>query len=163
MYGILGHRKDKVDHVGGTAKVTVQSMTATGHVFHNAEDIIECLIEKYAESSTNYCIKEISEEELQLGWKEVQNYLLLYLSLVNLCSDVPLGCVPYKECKNDYGWNHFDNYTLSVCKISVLYLRNKNAVLEVKVLNFVKRLCSIFCWPAIIIYRPDCCKLQTNK
>ena len=85
-------------------------MAATGCVFHNAMDIVECLIEKYAESSTNYCIKEISEEELQLvRYKEelqkksyhwmfqelnkVQNYVLLYLSLVSLCSEVPLGCV----------------------------------------------------------------------
>ena len=30
-------------------------------------------------------------------------------------------------------------------------------------LNFVKRLWSTFCWPAIIIYRPDFCKFQTNK
>ena len=70
MYGIPGHGKGEVDHVGGTDKVTVQQMAAAGHVFHNAKDIVECWIEKYAELSTNYCIEEISEEELQLGRKE---------------------------------------------------------------------------------------------
>ena len=110
MSWISNHGKGKVDHVGGTGKATVQQMAATGCVFHNAMDIVECLIEKYAESSTNYCIKEISEEELQLvrykeelqkksyNWmfqelNKVQNYVLLYLSLVSLCSEVPLGCV----------------------------------------------------------------------
>ena len=45
-------------------------MAATGRVLYNAKDMFECLIEKYVESSTNYCIKEISEEELQLGRKK---------------------------------------------------------------------------------------------
>ena len=60
-------------------------MAAAGHVFHNAKDIVECWIEKYAELSTNYCIEEISEEELQLGRKEA-------LSL-DLCFEVQLSCV----------------------------------------------------------------------
>ena len=45
-------------------------MAATGRIFHNVKDIVECWIEKYAELYTNYCIKEISEEELELGRKE---------------------------------------------------------------------------------------------
>ena len=70
MYGIPDHGKGEVDHVGGTDKVTVQQIAATGRIFHNVKDIVECWIEKYAELYTNYCIKEISEEELELGRKE---------------------------------------------------------------------------------------------
>ena len=70
MYGIPGHGKGEVDHFGGTEKVTVQQVAVTGRVFHNVKHIVECWIEKYAELYTNYCIKEISEEELQLGRKE---------------------------------------------------------------------------------------------
>ena len=49
MYEILGNRKSEVDHVGGTVKVTVKWMGVTGHVFHNAKDAVEFLINKYAE------------------------------------------------------------------------------------------------------------------
>ena len=36
-------------------------------------------------------------------------------------------------------------------------------VVSTKTFNFVKRLRSTFCWPIIIIYRLDFCKLQANK
>ena len=49
MYKILGNRKSEVDHVGGTVKVTVKWIGVTGHVFHNAKDAVEFLIDKYAE------------------------------------------------------------------------------------------------------------------
>ena len=61
-YGIPGHGKGEVDHVGCTAKVTI---------FINATDIVDALNEKYADSTTTrYCIIEISEEELQTSRKE---------------------------------------------------------------------------------------------
>ena len=36
MYGIPGHGKGEVDHVGGTAKVAVCKMAASGMAFYNA-------------------------------------------------------------------------------------------------------------------------------
>ena len=41
MYGISGHGKGEVDHVGGTAKVSVRRVAATGKVYHQASDIVE--------------------------------------------------------------------------------------------------------------------------
>ena len=43
---------------------------------------------------------------------------------------MPLGCL-CEECKDDYGsCDLFYDYNLSVSKVSVPYLQNKNAVLE---------------------------------
>ena len=71
---IPGHGKGEVDHVGGTAKVTIRRMAAAGRTFINATDIVDALKEKYADSTTTrYCIKEISEEELQTSRKEARH------------------------------------------------------------------------------------------
>ena len=70
-YGIPGHGKGEVDHVGGTAKVTIRRMAAAGCTFINATDIVDALKKNYADSTTTQnCIKEISEEELQTSRKE---------------------------------------------------------------------------------------------
>ena len=45
-------------------------MAAPGMVFHNAEDIVNALTEKYSYSTAKYYIKEIKEEELKLERKE---------------------------------------------------------------------------------------------
>ena len=59
--------------------------------------------------------------------KKVQNYLLLYLSLVPGATRLCL-C---KEYVNDYrSCDHFDDYGLNVLKVSVPYFQSKNAVLE---------------------------------
>ena len=58
-------------------------MAVIGHVFHNVKYVVEFLIDKYAESSTNYGIKEITEKELQLGRKKA---LLLDVSKVEQSS-----------------------------------------------------------------------------
>ena len=39
-------------------------------IFHNAEDIVNALNEKYSDSTAKYYIKEIKEEELKLERKE---------------------------------------------------------------------------------------------
>ena len=66
MYGIPGHGKGEVDHVGGTAKVTIRKMAARGHSFYNASNIVEALVDWYAgSSSVKYYIKEISPEQLE--------------------------------------------------------------------------------------------------
>ena len=61
IYGIPGHGKGEVDHVG----VTVHKMAASGHSFYNASDIVNALIDRYAESSVKYHIKEITVMELE--------------------------------------------------------------------------------------------------
>ena len=73
-YGIPGHGKGEVDHVGGTAKVTIRRMAAAGRTFLDASDIVEALIEKYANSSTTkYIIKEISSKDLEFARKEARS------------------------------------------------------------------------------------------
>ena len=100
------------------------------------------MIEKYAESCTNYCIKEISEEELKLGQKGA---LSLDVSKVEQSSkqcgiifkpgqSVFQGrtrlCL-CEEWKNDYGsCDLLDDYTFSAWKVSVPYLQSKNAVFD---------------------------------
>ena len=125
MYEIPGHGKSKVDDVCVTAKVTVQWLAATGCVFHNAKDVVECLIDKYAESSTNGCIKEITEDELQLGRikalslevSKVEQRSKLRVAVSKPDQSVFLRLCLCEECKSDYGSSDlFNKYTLSVGK-----------------------------------------------
>ena len=74
IYGIPGHGKGEVDHVGGTAKVTIKRMASSGTAFPGADDIADSLIEKYGSStSPKYVIKVIPEEELESRRKEAKS------------------------------------------------------------------------------------------
>ena len=46
IYGIAGHSKGKVDHVGGTAKVSIQKAVASGLSFSNSEEMVDYLDNK---------------------------------------------------------------------------------------------------------------------
>ena len=60
MYGVAGHGKSEVDHLGGLAKVAVQKQVAAVTLFMSAGEMVEFLIEKFQNKVTpNYYIKEI--------------------------------------------------------------------------------------------------------
>ena len=50
VFGIAGHGKSEVDHVGGLAKVAIRRETAATKTFSNSSDMIDCLIEKFGKS-----------------------------------------------------------------------------------------------------------------
>ena len=66
VFGVAGHGKGEVDHVGGLAKVAIRRYVGTGGVVLNAEDCIHVLQEKFADkNSPKFCIKKITEESLR--------------------------------------------------------------------------------------------------
>ena len=60
IYGVAGHGKGEVDHVGGLAKVAIRREVAAGQQLSNAEEMINCFEGKFGESeSPIYVFKEI--------------------------------------------------------------------------------------------------------
>ena len=71
MYGIAGHGKGEVDHVGGVAKVAVRREMASGAVFRESSEIVDFLLQKFSsKESPRYIIKEISEKALSEARKK---------------------------------------------------------------------------------------------
>ena len=65
IYGIPGHGKGEVDHVGGIAKVQVRRAVAAGHSLKVTEDMVDFLEEKFKENSNpTYIVKNIKPERL---------------------------------------------------------------------------------------------------
>ena len=52
VYGVAGHGKGEVDHVGGLAKVCVRREIAAGEALYNSEDMVECLKNKFGDSES---------------------------------------------------------------------------------------------------------------
>ena len=66
VYGISGHGKGEVDHVGGLAKVAIRREIAAGEMLSTAADMVDCLRRKFGESqSPPYCFKEIHSNDLE--------------------------------------------------------------------------------------------------
>ena len=60
MYGVAGHGKSEVDHLGGFAKVAVQKQVVAVALFMSAGKMVEFLTEKFQNKiNPKYCIKEI--------------------------------------------------------------------------------------------------------
>ena len=65
-YGIPGHGKGEVDHVGGIAKVQVRRAVAAGHSLKVSEDMVDFLKEKFGQNSNpTYMVKNIKPERLE--------------------------------------------------------------------------------------------------
>ena len=63
LYGIAGHGKGEVDHVGGVAKIGVRTAIASGSVFDNSKEIVSFLNEKFGKKeSPRYHIREMTED-----------------------------------------------------------------------------------------------------
>ena len=65
IYGIAGHGKGEVDHVGGVAKVAVRTAIASGSMFHDSSDITSFLQDKFEEKeSPRYHVQELPVDVL---------------------------------------------------------------------------------------------------
>ena len=73
VFGIAGHGKGEVDHIGGLAKVTIRREIASGGLLADAEEMVAFLQNKF-ESRLNpkYFIKEIDEKELEISRAETK-------------------------------------------------------------------------------------------
>jgi hypothetical protein len=68
IYGVAGHGKSEVDHVGGLAKVEIRRLIAAGSVLTNAHEMTDCLNDKFGTSNHPlYYFKEIAVQELVDG------------------------------------------------------------------------------------------------
>ena len=66
VFGVAGHGKGEVDHVGGLAKVAIRRHVGTGGVVLNVDDCIDVLKEKFGDKSNpKFCFKKITEESLR--------------------------------------------------------------------------------------------------
>lgn len=67
IFGIAGHGKGEVDHVGGLAKVTIRREVAAEKTFTDSADMIECLKEKFGDKeSPLYFFKEVEIADLEV-------------------------------------------------------------------------------------------------
>ena len=138
MYGIPGHGKGEVDHVGGTAKVTIRKMAAHGHSFYNASNIVEALVDRYAgSSSVKYYIKEISPEQLETARNDAQSLKLCpidgssyFRAMVFTPGEATFKASPRlyicQECKEMYGsCSIFSKYSLLSMRYDQPFMRSQ--------------------------------------
>ena len=74
VFGIAGHGKGEVDHVGGIAKVVIRRQIAAGSFFPDSSDMVEFLNEKFKDhDSPRYKFKEIYTKQLEIARNLVKN------------------------------------------------------------------------------------------
>ena len=70
VYGIAGHGKGEVDHVGGIVKTAVRREVANGtKSFYNSYDVVKFVDEKFSSNDdlpTAYIVKEVHVNELEV-------------------------------------------------------------------------------------------------
>ena len=66
VYGIAGHRKGEVNHVGGLTKATVQRETSAWRKLKKSESIVNFLEEKFGnKSDPSHIFKNIDSENIE--------------------------------------------------------------------------------------------------
>jgi len=137
VFGIAGHGKGEVDHVGGIAKVAVRREIAAGSFFSDAEEMVEFLQSKFhGNKSPEYFFKEIHVKRLETtrasaklkkcstvdGSSTFQ--VMLFQPDVDTIKAAPRLCL-CEECKLDYGCCEiFTDYHLVVQDLNKVSLRS---------------------------------------
>ena len=68
IYGIAGHGKEEVDHVGGIAKIAIRREIANGALLAHAEEMVAFLEKKFQDNSEpKYVIEQIQEKKLEMA------------------------------------------------------------------------------------------------
>ena len=124
FYGIEGHGKGEVDHVGGIAKVSARDEITRGVIFSNATEITDHLLKKFwSKESLKYHIVEIHVNKLEERtlWRKrcirllmVQFHSMLWFFKPgqSFFLAAPRLCI-CKQCCNEYGsCEHFSRYDL---------------------------------------------------
>eukprot|EP00794_Sanderia_malayensis_P019611 gene19611-21542_t len=137
LYGIEGHGKGEVDHVGGIAKVYARDQITRGVIFTNAAGIATSLIKKFgANMKPAYHIKEVEVEELEelrckrrkKVFKTVDGsstfHVLVFKPKESFFLASPRLCI-CDECKHDYGsCSLFSQHELNVQELRDIPLRS---------------------------------------
>ena len=115
VFGIAGHGKGEVDHIGGIAKVVIRWQIAAGSFFPDSSDMVEFLNEKFEDhDSPRYKFKEIDTKQLEIARNLVKNkrfqgihgsshfQLMIFTPRMNVIKASNRLCI-CKSCQNIYG------------------------------------------------------------
>ena len=140
IFGIAGHGKGEVDHVGGTAKVAVRRETAAGQSYLDAAEIVEFLSHKFETSNQPYVFREIKAKELEIERAEasLRNHItvngsskfhaLVFSPSSDSFKASPILCV-CEQCEMHYGsCSNFEEYNLLVGTLNKVNLRASEIV-----------------------------------
>ena len=87
VFGIAGHRKGEVDHVGGLAKILIRHKIANGGYLEEAADMVQFLGNKFRDySNPPYHVKEINCKELEVDRMNAKYFYPIAQSRVLKCS-----------------------------------------------------------------------------
>ena len=137
FYGVEGHGKGEVDHVGGIAKVFARDQINRGVIFSGAAHIVSHLIQKFGTNkSPEYHIAEIKVEELEVlresrcrkQYKTVDGsasfHVMVFKPNQTYFMTSPRLCI-CEQCKEDYGsCSLFSRYKLDVHELRDIPLRS---------------------------------------
>ena len=138
VYGIAGHGKGEVDHVGGLAKCSVRRYAGTGGLVLNANDCVAFLEDKFGmKSNPTFHLKEIDTEELKVRRElaRQKKYPTIngsdnFQVMVFTPNSRTFKAAPYlcmcDLCKEKYGsCSLFKSYDLKTYDLKKIFLRSK--------------------------------------
>lgn len=124
IFGVPGHGKGEVDHVGGIVKVAIRRSVAAGESYVCSAEMVEFLVEKFKSSKKNYVIKELSCHELDVTRSQFRSkkfsiidgssrfQCLIFTPDEDSFLASKLICI-CQQCQNDYGsCDNFDSHTI---------------------------------------------------
>lgn len=137
VFGVAGHGKGEVDHVGGIVKVAVRQEVARGQIFTSAVQVRDFLQSKFGSCEhPNYIINEINEERLTKERKLCQkkNYstiagsdlfqILIFKPNASTFKAASRICM-CSSCAIEYGsCSIFEEFSLSTQIITIPCLRS---------------------------------------
>ena len=138
LYGVAGHGKGEVDHVGGMAKAAVPQEIARGAYFSNAEEIVSFLTHKFGVKEVpRYVIQEMLSEDVdilrqstsRLAFKTVSGsdsfHVLVFTPGASTFKAANWYCI-CSICQIEYGsCSLFTDYDLNVETIHPSVLRSQ--------------------------------------
>ena len=126
VFGVAGHGKGEVHHVGGTAKVAISWEIASGKLLLDCDYILDFLKDKFEPSKQTYVFNETTEQKHDIERAQVNQYkyyTIPGLSKFHVMIDTPKSlsfkasniiCV-CSSCQLEYGsCSNFEEYPLQV-------------------------------------------------
>ena len=137
IYGISGHGKGEVDHVGGIAKVAIRREVAAGKFLNTAAEMVDFLGNKFAEKEhPRYAFQEVTSRNLEQERAAERLYkhntidgsstfqVLVFTPDATMFRAAPRICT-CELCYNKYGsCTLFSDYSLHVQPLNKVSLRS---------------------------------------
>ena len=137
VYGVAGHGRGEVDHVGGLSKVIIHQRMAVGDVLLSSSMVVDYLDAKFkCNTNPEYIVKEIDSSLLEEN-RAAANLLfhpaidgsstfqvIVFKSNSDHLKAVKRICV-CQQCQNDYGsYNIFSSYPIICDELNKKYLQS---------------------------------------